>query len=191
MSSIHPLLNSPCAGFTKLAPSYRERIWGTSKLSPWFPDPMNTTGEVWFGGKENESLLVKFIFTSANLSVQVHPPDEFARQYENSRGKTEMWHVIDAEPGAQVALGFRNAITRGHFEEALKEHRVEDLLQWTPARRGDTFFVPAGVVHAIGAGLTVCEIQQNSDVTYRMYDYGRPRELHLERGLAVSEFGPY
>jgi mannose-6-phosphate isomerase len=178
-------------GLTRLEPSFRERLWGTTTLSPLFPNPQNKTGEVWFQGGEDSSLLVKFLFTTANLSVQVHPPDTFARQHENSCGKTEMWHVLKAEPGAAIALGFRESITRGQFEEALKDRRVEEILHWTPAKPGDSFFVPAGVVHAIGAGLTVCEIQQNSDVTYRLYDYGRPRELHLERGLAVSQFEPY
>ena len=178
-------------GLNRLQPSFRERIWGTTTLSPWFPDPERRTGEVWFSGGGNASLLAKLIFTSANLSVQVHPPDEFARQHENSCGKTEMWHVLEAQPGAVVAVGFRHRITREQFEVALAESRVEDLLQWVPAQSGDTFFIPAGTVHAIGAGLTLCEIQQNSDVTYRLYDYGRPRELHLEKGLAVSQFTAY
>jgi mannose-6-phosphate isomerase len=178
-------------GLTRLEPSFRERIWGTTKLAPWFPDPASKTGEVWFLGGDDASLLVKFIFTSANLSVQVHPDNEFARRHENCRGKTEMWHILQAEPGAGLALGFRENIDREEFEKALKLGRVEDLLKWVPALPGDTFFVPAGTVHAIGAGLTLCEIQQNSDITYRLYDYGRPRELHLERGLAVSRFEPY
>ena len=178
-------------GLTRLEPSFRERIWGATALSPWFPDPERRTGEVWFCSGDNASLLVKLIFTSANLSVQVHPADQFARQHENSRGKTEMWHVLEARPGAVVAVGFRDRITREQFEAALAECRVEDLLQWVPAQVGDTFFIPAGTVHAIGAGLTLCEIQQNSDVTYRLYDYGRPRQLHLEKGLAVSQFAPY
>ncbi len=178
-------------GLTRLEPSFRERIWGTTTLSPWFPNPERRTGEVWFCGGENASLLAKLIFTTANLSVQVHPADEFARQHENSRGKTEMWHVLEARPASVVAMGFRDHITREQFKAALAERRVEDLLQWVPAHAGDTFFIPAGTVHAIGAGLTLCEIQQNSDVTYRLYDYGRPRELHLEKGLAVSQFVPY
>ena len=178
-------------GFTRLEPSFHERIWGTTTLGPWFPDPERRIGEVWFSGGVNASLLAKLIFTSANLSVQVHPADDFAREHENSRGKTEMWHVLEAEPGAVVAIGFRDRITREQFEAALAECRVENLLQWVPARAGDTFLIPAGTVHAIGAGLTLCEIQQNSDVTYRLYDYGRPRELHLDKGLAVSHLEPY
>lgn len=178
-------------GLTRLEPSFRERIWGSTTLSPWFPDPEHRTGEVWFHGGDDASLLAKLIFTSANLSVQVHPGDDFARQFENSRGKTEMWHVLESKPGAVVAMGFRERITREDFETALAGSRVEELLQWLPAVAGDTFYIPAGTVHAIGAGLTLCEIQQNSDVTYRLYDYGRPRELHLEKGLAVSQFEPH
>ncbi|MEP6538860.1 MAG: class I mannose-6-phosphate isomerase [Bryobacteraceae bacterium] len=178
-------------GITRLEPSFHKRIWGTTKLLPWFPDPDERTGEVWFRSGEESPLLAKLIFTSAKLSVQVHPADDFARQHENSRGKTEMWHVLEAAPGAVIAMGFRDHITREQFEDALRETRVEDLLQWVPAQAGDTFFIPAGVVHAIGAGLTICEIQQNSDITYRLYDYGRPRELHLEKGLAVSQFKPH
>jgi mannose-6-phosphate isomerase len=146
---------------------------------------------VWFPAAETASLLIKFIFTSENLSVQVHPSDAYALLHENSRGKTEMWHILDAKPGASIALGFRERITREQFEEALRQKQVEELLNWVPARAGDSFFAPAGTVHAIGAGITLCEIQQNSDVTYRLYDYGRPRELHLDRGLAVSNFEPY
>lgn len=178
-------------GISKLASSFRERIWGTTSLSPWFPDAKNKIGEVWFPGGEASSLLIKFIFTSEKLSVQVHPPDEYALRHENSRGKTEMWHILEATPGAAVALGFRETITREQFEEALRRNRVEDLLNWVPAQAGDSFFAPAGTVHAIGAGLTLCEIQQNSDVTYRLYDYGRPRELHLDRGLDVSNLEHY
>ncbi len=178
-------------GISKLEPSFRERIWGTTQLSPWFPDAPNVTGEVWFPAGSEASLLIKFIFTSQNLSVQVHPPDNYARQHENSPGKTEMWHILEAKPGASIALGFRERITRGQFEDALKLNRVEELLNWIPVQAGDSFFAPAGAVHAIGAGITLCEIQQNSDVTYRLYDYGRPRQLHLERGLAVSDFSPY
>jgi len=176
---------------TRLEPTFHKRIWGTTTLSPWFPDREERTGEVWFRSNDDAPLLAKLIFTSGKLSVQVHPGDGFARLHEGCRGKTEMWHVLKSDPGAVVAVGCREHITREQFEEALKKTQVEELLQWVPARSGDTFFIPAGVVHAIGAGLTICEIQQNSDVTYRLYDYGRPRELHLEKGLAVAQFAPY
>jgi mannose-6-phosphate isomerase len=131
-------------------------------------------------------LLVKFVFTSDRLSVQVHPDDAFAAAHEISLGKTEMWHVLRSEPGAQVALGFREPISLDQLREDALSGEIEKRLRWVDARAGDTFFVPAGTVHAIGAGVVLCEIQQHSNVTYRLYDYGRDRELHLEKALAVS-----
>ncbi len=136
-------------------------------------------------------LLVKFLFTSGKLSVQVHPDDAYAAEHHHSRGKTEMWHVLAAEPGAQ----HRRRIPRAHFGRASARGgasgEIEELLAWHEARPGDTFFIPAGTVHAIGAGLTLCEIQQLSDITYRLYDYGRPRELHIEEALAVGVREPH
>ena len=133
---------------------------------------------------------MKFLFTSDKLSVQVHPDDAYAAQHHNSRGKTEMWHVLAAEPGAKIAAGFREAVSAEELRAAALSGEIEELLAWHEARPGDTFFIPAGTVHAIGAGLTLCEIQQHSDITYRLYDYGRPRELHLDRSLAVSRREP-
>lgn len=136
-------------------------------------------------------LLVKFLFTSEKLSVQVHPNDAFAAEHEQSLGKTEMWHVLRAEPGASVAAGFKKAYTSEEVERAALDGSIEEMLQWWPVQAGDTIYIPAGTVHAIGPGLALCEIQQTSDVTYRLYDYGRPRELHIEKSLAVSELGPH
>jgi len=141
-------------------------------------------GEVWFPAGD---LLVKFLFTSENLSVQVHPGDDYARENENSPGKTEMWYVLRAEPGAKVALGFRTPIEKAALPALALSGAVMDHLAWYEACPGDTFFIPAGVVHAIGAGLVLCEIQQNSDITYRIFDYGRSRELHLARALDVAD----
>ena len=172
----------------RLVPDFRERIWGRTKLSPWFPDSEKKTGEAWFD--DGSPLLIKFIFTSENLSVQVHPNDAYAREHHGSRGKTEMWHILAAEPGAKIAAGFRRELSEAELREAARSGAIEQMLAWHEARAGDTFFIPAGTVHAIGAGLTLCEIQQNSDVTYRLYDYGRPRELHLEHAAAVSLRGP-
>jgi mannose-6-phosphate isomerase len=162
----------------QLTPSFREKIWGTTHLEPWFRNSVKKIGEVWF--EEDSPLLLKFIFTSENLSVQVHPP-----------GKTEMWYVLAAEPRARIAAGFREPVSREQLKAASLSGEVENLLQWFDASPGDTFFLPAGTVHAIGAGLALCEIQQNSDVTYRLFDYGRPRELHLDQALAVSDLGPF
>jgi mannose-6-phosphate isomerase len=174
----------------KLAPSFHERVWGSTKLEPWFPNPQVKIGEVWFDSAPPDLPLVKFLFTTEKLSVQVHPADEYAQSHHSSPGKTEMWHVLAAEPGAQIAAGFREQITKERAREAARSGEIEELLQWHHAKPGDTFFIPAGTVHAIGAGLTICEIQQRSDITYRLFDYGRPRELHLEHGFEVARLGP-
>jgi mannose-6-phosphate isomerase len=136
-------------------------------------------------------LLLKLLFTSERLSVQVHPDDRYAREHHGSLGKTEAWHVLEAAPGAVVGLGFTRALSREEAMAAAVSGEIAHLLDWKPAATGDTFLVPAGTVHAIGPGLTLVEVQEHSDLTYRLYDYGRPRELHLERGLAVAELAPY
>lgn len=170
----------------RLNPSFRERVWGSTRLEPLYPNSAVKIGEVWFEGAADSPLLIKFIFTTEKLSVQVHPGDEYARLHHNSRGKTEMWHILAAEPGAKIAAGFRAELSGEDLIQAAKSGEIEDLLCWFDASPGDTFLIPAGTVHAIGAGLTLCEIQQNSDVTYRLYDYGRPRELHLDHAAKVS-----
>ena len=179
----------------KLEPAFHGRVWGTTSLDPWFPEaPAQASGlpigEVWFETPE-VPLLVKFLFTDKDLSVQVHPDDAYAGLHHNSPGKTEMWHVLQAENGAKIAAGFREPATREHVRAAAVDGSIVNLIEWFEARAGDTFFIPAGTVHAIGAGLTICEIQQRSDVTYRLHDYGRGRELHLDRSLAVSRLGPH
>jgi len=165
--------------------------WGATKLEPWYPNSNTKIGEMWFEGPPDSPLLIKFLFTTAALSVQVHPNDEYAKEHHQSRGKTEMWHILAAQPGAQIAAGFREPITADRMREAAQSGAIEQLLQWHDANPGDTFFIPAGTVHAIGGGLILCEIQQTSDITYRLYDYGRPRELHLDHGVRVSHLGPH
>src|SRR5665213_143087 len=165
---------------TRLTPRPVPKVWGSTRLEPLFPESAEKIGEVWFEGLPDLPLLIKFLFTTEPLSVQVHP-----------EGKTEMWHILSAEPGAKIAAGFREPITRQRLRESALSGEIEDLLEWFEARPGDTFFIPAGTVHAIGAGLTLCEIQQWSDVTYRLFDYGRPRELHLDAGIPVSRLGPH
>ena len=174
-----------------IEPRFVERVWGTTRLAPLFPDQDRKIGEVWFDAGASFPLLIKFLFTSEKLSVQVHPEDDYAREVENSRGKTEMWHILAAEPGSTIALGFREPVDVEQIRQSVEDETVEDLLNWVPVKAGDTLFANAGTVHAIGAGITLCEIQQNSDVTYRLYDYGRGRELHLEKGLAVASTGIY
>lgn len=143
-------------------------------------------------------LLVKFIFTEEKLSVQVHPDDLYAAKYEQAAGgcgKTEMWYALRARPGAEVMVGLKSKVTRGSFEQAIADGTAENCLEHVPMREGDGIFVPAGTAHTIGAGLVLCEIQQHSDLTYRVYDYnrrdaqGRTRELHIEKALAVMRFG--
>lgn len=168
----------------RLDPQPLEKVWGSPDTEPWFPRAPGKTGEVWFPAREEPRLLIKFLFTTGKLSVQVHPPDTPA-----GPGKTEMWHVLRADAGAAVALGFRRPLSRDELRAAALSGAIEGLLRWYPAQPGDTFFVPAGTVHAIGPGLALCEIQQYTDVTYRLYDYGRPRELHLEQALAVADLG--
>lgn len=128
-------------------------------------------------------LLIKFLFPREKLSVQVHPDDECAQKHGEPCGKTECWYVVEAEPTAQVALGLKPGTTREQFERSISENRAEELLNWVNLERGDLIYVDAGTVHTLGPGSIILETQQNSDTTYRLYDYGRPRELHLEQGL--------
>jgi len=139
-------------------------------------------------------LLFKLIDANENLSIQVHPGDEVAAERHNSYGKTEMWYVVDADPGAELIIGFTKDCTRDEYLDALEAGEVEGLLQKVPVTKGDVFFIPAGLVHAIGKGVVVAEIQQSSDITYRIYDYkriddnGNERELHTEQALDVINF---
>ncbi len=139
-------------------------------------------------------LLFKLIDANENLSIQVHPGDEVAAERHNSYGKTEMWYVVDAYQGAELIIGFTKDCTRDEYLDALDAGEVETLLQKVPVNKGDVFFIPAGLVHAIGKGVVVAEIQQSSDITYRIYDYkrvddqGNERELHTEQALDVINF---
>ena len=138
-------------------------------------------------------LLIKLIDAKGDLSVQVHPSDEYALEHEGEYGKTEMWYILDCDEGAALYYGFKEDTTREEYEAAIKEGRLTDILNRVPVKRGDVFFIPAGTVHAIGAGILICEIQQNSNTTYRVYDYNRRdkngnlRPLHVEKALAVSD----
>lgn len=130
-------------------------------------------------------LLVKFLFPKEKLSVQVHPDDEGARALGLPNGKTECWYVARSIPGATVGLGFKPGTTREQFVKAIEENRAEDLMNWIDVKTGDMIYVDAGTVHAIAPGSILIETQQNSDTTFRLYDYGRPRELHVDKGMQV------
>ena len=171
-----------------------QRIWGRQSIPPAFgmaptADPI---GEVWFtdNAAKSASLLIKYIFTSERLSIQVHPDDAAAKARGYARGKDEAWYILDAEPGAVIGLGLTEAISPEALRAAALDGSIEGLIDWRPAKAGDLFWSPAGTVHAIGAGLSLIEVQQNLDLTYRLYDYGRPRELHLDDAIAVAAPGP-
>jgi mannose-6-phosphate isomerase len=178
-------------GARRLKTTRHEKIWGTTNLSPIFPEADTKIGEVWFEDEERLPLLFKFLFTSERLSIQSHPDDDYGKQHHDSLGKTEMWHILRADPGGEIGLGFNQQYTAEEVEAGARSGKIESMLTWRKVEAGENYFVPAGEVHAIGAGVAICEIQQNSDITYRLYDYGRPRELHLEHGMAVSKTRPY
>jgi len=172
------------------------KVWGRWDVPPQFgalPAGDEPLGEVWFpdGAGEEADLLVKYLFTSERLSIQVHPGDEAARAAGHRRGKDEAWVILEAEPEARIGLGLCHEVSRDELRAAALDGSIEQLLDWHPAKAGDVFFSPAGTVHALGAGLTLVEIQQNLDLTYRLHDYGRPRELHLEEGIAVADPSPW
>lgn len=142
-------------------------------------------------------VLIKFIDAKADLSVQVHPSDEYALKNENSLGKTEMWYILEADEGSGIYLGFKERVTRAEFESAIKEKRLTELLNFYEVKAGECYFIPAGTIHAIGKGTLICEIQQNSNLTYRVYDYGRrdkfgkERELHIDKALEVTNLDKF
>jgi mannose-6-phosphate isomerase len=195
----------------RLKPWFSERVWGKRDLRPWYADTGTTelVGEAWLTGPQcvvetgllagrtlasvvaelggEFPLLVKILFPAEKLSVQVHPDDAEARALGETRGKTECWYVLEAEPGAAIALGLKDGADAAAVRAAVGDGTMESLLEWVPVSTGDMLFVDAGTVHAIGPGVVLLETQQTSDVTYRLYDYGRPRELHLEKGLQVMK----
>ena len=145
---------------------------------------------------ENFPVLIKFIDAKDALSIQVHPSDEYALRVEGEFGKTEMWYVMDCEPGAFLYFGVNREITKEEFRERIENNTVLEVLNRVDVHPGDVFFIESGTIHAIGAGILICEIQQNSNCTYRVYDYdrrgadGKPRELHIEKALEVSKLTP-
>ncbi len=162
--------NGPLAGKTlaELASKYRRGLVGDAS-----PD------------ESRFPLLAKFLFPHEKLSVQVHPDDADARAIGQPWGKTECWYVAHANPGAEIGLGLKPGVTRDQFERAIGENRAEELLNWIKVFAGDMIYVAGGTVHTLGPGSIIVETQQQSDTTFRLYDYGRPRELHLQQGLRV------
>ena len=155
-----------------------------------FTEIINEFGHLLVGTKvstEKFPLLVKLINSKEKLSVQVHPGDEYAKRVENQFGKTEAWYVIEAKPGAKLIVGTKNC-DKAVFAKAIEKGKCEDYLYVVDVKKGDCFLINSGLVHAICEGLIIAEIQQNSDVTYRVYDYGRPREIHVEKSLDVINF---
>ena len=162
-----------------------EKPWGvTVPPSPFTADSGKQIGEIWFEPPaELDQLLVKYIFTSEKLSVQVHPGGE--------AGKEECWLVVDAEPDAVLGIGFKQPLDNEAMRAAALDGSIEDLLEWHTVKPGDFFYIPAGTVHAIGAGVSLIEVQQNNDITFRLYDYGRPRELHLDEAIEAAKGAPH
>lgn len=181
---------------TQLITRRIEKIWGRRDLGLGFgdvPEGGEPVGEIWFekpaGG--DPELLVKYLFTSEKLSIQVHPDDAAARASGHPRGKDEAWVVLAADPGATIGIGMVEAMSPEELRQRALDGSIEDKLDWKPVKRDDLFYSGAGTVHAIGPGVTLVEVQQNVDLTYRLYDYGRPRELHLDESMAVAKPVPW
>jgi mannose-6-phosphate isomerase len=172
--------------------------WGVLDLSPWSDARHDggAIGEIRYErpaetDADSSSLLLKLLFTNQPLSIQVHPDDAFAHEMRLPRGKTEAWYVLGAASGAKVALGLNHRLTPQQLREAADDGSISDLVRWQTVVRDDIVVVPAGTIHAIGAGLVIAEIQQRSDATFRLFDYGRRRELHIEQAIAVADAGPF
>lgn len=178
---------------TRLETIVVEKPWGRTDIPPAFGDfGGRRVGEIWFSNPAGDDapIMVKFLFTSERLSIQVHPGDEAARAAGFPRGKEECWLILDAEPDAELGVGLKAETTREALRDAALDGSIVDMIDWRPSKANDFVYNRAGTIHAIGGGLTVVEVQQNIDCTYRLYDYGRPRELHLDEGLKVSTLDP-
>lgn len=184
----------------ELSPRGLAKPWGVVTLPPALAAhavsaESGRTGEIWFEGGGDvaggDTLLVKMLFTSERLSVQVHPDDAGAHAIGLAHGKDEAWYVMAAEPGASIGIGLAPGLTADAVAAAARDGSIVGLMEWRAVAAGDVLYVPGGTVHALGAGLQLVEIQQALDLTWRLYDYGRPRELHLEEGLAAARLAPF
>jgi mannose-6-phosphate isomerase len=178
-------------GAIRLSPRAVEKPWGRHGLPSGLVGAGADAriGEIWFEdvrGGAAAPLLVKYLFTSESLSVQVHPDDDLARAAGLTGGKDEAWLVLEADPAAQIGIGLRQPVERAALLEAALDGSIEQLLDWRAAAPGSFHHLPAGTVHALGAGVTLVEIQQNADITYRLYDYGRPRQLHVDKAIEAA-----
>ncbi len=178
----------------KLKRKFVEKPWGQDTLPDIFGGGSSKKiGEIWFEAPKGikPQLMAKYLFTDEKISIQVHPNDRQARRIGYPQGKEECWFILDAKPGAVLGLGIKKPVSPTKLRTAAILGEIEQLLDWKPVTKGDFFYVPAGTIHAIGAGVSLVEIQRNVDITYRMYDYGRPRELHLDEAIEVAKFTPY
>jgi mannose-6-phosphate isomerase len=170
--------------------------WGVADLRPWSNSDGSgdAIGELWFQRTDENApipaLLLKLLFTSEPLSIQVHPDDAFARSAGLPNGKTEAWYILSALPDARVAIGLKRRLTPQELRASIKDGSIAGLTQWRPVAKDDVIVIPAGTIHAIGAGIVLAEIQQRSDATFRLFDYGRQRELHEDSAVAISDTGP-
>jgi mannose-6-phosphate isomerase len=169
-----------------------QKPWGVANVRPWSEAAHagQTIGEICYErsgpAAEEPALLLKVLLTSQPLSIQVHPDDAFAQSLGLPRGKTEAWYVLSARPGAAVALGLKHPVTPLQLRQAAVDGSIADLVAWRTVEAGDALFVPAGTIHAIGPGLVIVEIQQRSDATFRLFDHGRSRELHVDHALVAA-----
>jgi mannose-6-phosphate isomerase len=174
----------------------KPKPWGSTDLHPWSHASTSDgpIGELWFErpgpATPKTELLLKLLFTTEPLSIQVHPDDAFARSIGLSRGKTEAWYILSAIPGAKVAVGLNYQCSSTELRTAIADGSIANIVHWHPVHKGDVILVPAGTIHAIGAGIVLAEIQQHSDATFRLFDYGRQRELHIDNAVAVATAGP-
>ena len=173
-----------------------EKPWGIVDIPPWLQlkSDGRSIGEIWFERpsitRVEPALLMKLLLTSQPLSIQVHPGDAYAQSMGLVNGKTEAWYVLSAEPQSKVALGLNRKLSKHQLRAAIDDGSIKDLVSWKTVRAGEIIFVPAGTIHAIGAGLIIAEIQQRSDTTFRLFDYGRHRALHAEQAIDVADLGP-
>ncbi len=174
----------------------KPKPWGSLDLRPWNQASTGggPIGELWFErpgrAAPETALLLKLLFTTEPLSIQVHPDDAFARSIGLANGKTEAWYILSAIVGARVAAGLDYPRSAAELRAAIMDGSIADIVHWHPVHAGDVIFVPAGTIHAIGAGIVLAEIQQRSDATFRLFDYGRQRELHIDNAVAVAVAGP-